>query len=526
MNDSVRWSVGALCVAVLAACGPDGAAGGPGTASEAPTVETLKIDVTGNGSVSSDPRGIDCGTICSATFADGTPVTLTAKSASGWSFTGWSGACSGTTACVVVMKSNANVTATFVAAAEPPPAPGPNPAPAPDPNPPPAPAPNPAPAPAPNPSPPPPAPAPNPPPPSPAPVPNPPPPTADECADLVPATLPPPVVAEISSNNSLPCTRGVADDLDGTFLLGYFAGIGPVFPAWDFFQVQDGKAVALNKSSFGSDEGGKLFFSQPSGFTSFTISGQTQGSDLTTWSHDGHVVSNVQIAVGDFSHPPSSAVGIDPSGGTATAKTVLTNDSGWVTRYQRFDKHGVAETGEVQIDTGEHRVGGVGVAFSGDALVLSSVGNPNWQARWVARDGSPISGPFNLQGSGFPAFQFLADGSLALGFVNRFTDAPTNFAYRIEDGASVADPLPDWLAPRAANQLYVVRSGKAYATWGAGGRCGGDLEILAASSGKSCGCVKVPKLTASASVGRDGSLMVPSSAGPRCSYDLYPKLLR
>ena len=74
----------------------------------------------------------------------------------------------------------------------------------------------------------------------------------------------------------------------------------------------------------------------------------------------------------------------------------------------------------------------------------------------------------------------------------------------------------------------MVRSGKAYATWGAGGRCGGDLEILAASSGKSCGCVKVPKLTASASVGRDGSLMVPGrpAGGPGCSYDLYPKLLR
>src|SRR3954464_3798028 len=128
MNDSVRWPVGALCVAVLAACGPEGAAGGPRAGRAGPRVETLKIDVIGNGSVSSDPAGIDCGTICSATFADGTPVTLSAKSASGWSFTGWGGACSGTTTCVVLMKSNANVTATFVAPAQPPPAPGPNPA--------------------------------------------------------------------------------------------------------------------------------------------------------------------------------------------------------------------------------------------------------------------------------------------------------------------------------------------------------------------------------------------------------------
>jgi len=521
MDDGVRWWVGALCAGVLAACGPEGPGSGPGTGSEGPTVQTLTIDLTGNGSVSSDPAGIDCGTICSAAFANGTSVTLTAKSASGWTFAGWGGACSGTNTCVVSMKSNANVKATFVAAAQPPPPPGPNPSPGPAPDPPPAPAPNPPPAPAPNP---PPAPAPNPPPPPPPP----PPPAVDECADLVPASLPPPVVAEVSTN-SLPCSRGVADDGEGTFMLGYFTGNGPVFPAWDFFQVQDGKAVALNKRSFGSDEGGKVVFSQPSGFTTFTISGQTQGSDLSTWSHDGDFLSNVPIARGDgtFSHPPGSAVGIDPSGGTATAKTVFTNDGGWVTSYRRFDKHGVAETGDVQIDSGEHRAGGVGVAFSGHALILSSLGNPNWQARWVARDGSPISGPFELQGPEFPAFQFLTDGSLAVGFVNGFTDAPTNFVYRIEDGESSADPLPDWLARRAANQLYVVRSGKAYATWGRGGQCGGDLEILAASSGKSCGCVKVPKLSASASVGRDGSLMVPGPAGGRgCSYDLYPKLLR
>ena len=52
------------------------------------------------------------------------------------------------------------------------------------------------------------------------------------------------------------------------------------------------------------------------------------------------------------------------------------------------------------------------------------------------------------------------------------------------------------------------------------GSVSSDLEILAVS-GKSCGCVKVPNLTASASVGRDGSLLVPSpGGGPGCSYDL------
>jgi len=53
------------------------------------------------------------------------------------------------------------------------------------------------------------------------------------------------------------------------------------------------------------------------------------------------------------------------------------------------------------------------------------------------------------------------------------------------------------------------------------------LAILASSSGKSCGCVKVPNLSASASVGRDGSLIVPTNtAAPGCNFDLYQHLLR
>jgi len=115
-----------------------------------------------------------------------------------------------------------------------------------------------------------------------------------------------------------------------------------------------------------------------------------------------------------------------------------------------------------------------------------------------------------------------------VGFVGDFSAPATNFAYRIEDGAAFADPVPGWLAVRAANQLYVVRAGQAYATWGSGsGQCGSDLEILASGSGKSCGCLKVPNLSASASVGRDGSLIVPTgAAAPGCSFDLYQHLLR
>ena len=63
------------------------------------TAKTLTVQLggTGTGSVSSTPPGINCGTDCSETFAHGTSVTLTASAGRRQStFTGWSGACTGT----------------------------------------------------------------------------------------------------------------------------------------------------------------------------------------------------------------------------------------------------------------------------------------------------------------------------------------------------------------------------------------------------------------------------------------------
>jgi tartrate-resistant acid phosphatase type 5 len=69
---------------------------------------------TGSGTVTSTPAGINCGSTCSAAFAQGTSVTLTASATSGSTFTGWSGAgCSGTGTCLVSMTQARNVTATF-----------------------------------------------------------------------------------------------------------------------------------------------------------------------------------------------------------------------------------------------------------------------------------------------------------------------------------------------------------------------------------------------------------------------------
>jgi hypothetical protein len=68
----------------------------------------------GSGPVTSSPSGITCGSVCSASFASGTSVTLTATANAGSFFAGWAGACGGTApTCTVSMVAARTVTATF-----------------------------------------------------------------------------------------------------------------------------------------------------------------------------------------------------------------------------------------------------------------------------------------------------------------------------------------------------------------------------------------------------------------------------
>jgi len=68
---------------------------------------TLSITTTGSGggTVSANPTG--------PSYVPGMPVLLTALSSSGYTFTGWSGACSGAGTCYLTMDADKTVTATF-----------------------------------------------------------------------------------------------------------------------------------------------------------------------------------------------------------------------------------------------------------------------------------------------------------------------------------------------------------------------------------------------------------------------------
>jgi hypothetical protein len=71
---------------------------------------SISVTVSGPGTVTSSPAGIDCPGACIGKF--GGSVTLRATPAVGAVFKGWTGACSGTAPCVVTGEGS--VTASFV----------------------------------------------------------------------------------------------------------------------------------------------------------------------------------------------------------------------------------------------------------------------------------------------------------------------------------------------------------------------------------------------------------------------------
>jgi hypothetical protein len=85
------------------------------TATFTPQTFALTVSKTGTGTgvVASSPAGINCGATCSTSFNGGTSVTLTQTPGVSSTFTGWSGACSGSGSCVLTMSAARSVTAAF-----------------------------------------------------------------------------------------------------------------------------------------------------------------------------------------------------------------------------------------------------------------------------------------------------------------------------------------------------------------------------------------------------------------------------
>jgi hypothetical protein len=90
-----------VCAITVAAAGPP------------PPEYALAVTRAGTGSGTVSGGGIACGAACTASIASRTAVPLTATAASGSTFAGWGGACSGAGACTVTMTGAQTVIATF-----------------------------------------------------------------------------------------------------------------------------------------------------------------------------------------------------------------------------------------------------------------------------------------------------------------------------------------------------------------------------------------------------------------------------
>lgn len=73
---------------------------------------------SGTGTVTSSPAGISCGSICSGTYGAGSVVALSAVPDANSTFVGWSGACTGTSACSVTMDDAKTISSLFTLKAD------------------------------------------------------------------------------------------------------------------------------------------------------------------------------------------------------------------------------------------------------------------------------------------------------------------------------------------------------------------------------------------------------------------------
>ncbi len=89
---------------------PNGSSTAPGS-SPSSSDYTLTVNTSGSGAISGS--GISCSSSCTKEYPSGTQITLSASPATGNSFAGWSGPCSGASSCSFTITSDTAVTATF-----------------------------------------------------------------------------------------------------------------------------------------------------------------------------------------------------------------------------------------------------------------------------------------------------------------------------------------------------------------------------------------------------------------------------
>ena len=107
---ALRPVIGIFSILVLVGCGGDGGSIEPVN----PFQNTLTTIVSGNGEITANIGIAGCTSSCETQLDQGTQVELSAVAQTGYRFQGWEGACSGTSACAVILDQDRSVTAVFV----------------------------------------------------------------------------------------------------------------------------------------------------------------------------------------------------------------------------------------------------------------------------------------------------------------------------------------------------------------------------------------------------------------------------
>lgn len=426
----------------------------------------VKAGGSGGGRITSTPAGIDCPGACSAVFAMGTKVTLSAAPDGSSVFRGWGGACAGVGGvCELPAADGEPVWANFEASA-----------PAPE----------------------------------------------QSCADVAPPDVPEVVqtVQQPWYGLGFDCGGGTSD-LSGNLALLVNGGHGD--------QLDFVSALGAPLGSAGTSMGGFLV-PQPTGFASVSgrpylgPDWAIQHGQLVS-AFDSAGRESGASTLGNYTGQPNLTGAADPNGGVLLAGELSMGPSSPAQHAAVMFEGGATAAaprwGPVALDS-VGAVYGAGVDLLGRSLIITNgtalFGSGTISAQWFDRDGTALTGEFVLLtkfDAGSPTW-FETTALIGGGLLVRRMDGDSHATALVvlQSGGISAKPAPDWMVQRPDVKLQLARGGKAYAALplaAAGVPCTQRVELIA-PDGTSCGAADYPIAdgtcdTHEMTLGADGTLI-------------------
>jgi len=248
---------------------------------------------------------------------------------------------------------------------------------------------------------------------------------------------------------------------------------------------------------------------------------------IRSWDTSGKALGDAVLRAQNFSGSPDPAGGVFLAGdlsssidrSAALSHTAAMYTGGGSVPTLRWGPSALASSGTVY---------GTGVDLLGRALVITDgrekFGKGTISAQWFERDGRALTDEFVLV-SGFSAGEstwFETSPLIGSGLAVRrmdyaYSQIGTYHAHAlvlVASGQPSVQPAPDWMVARPDTRLQIVRGGRAYAVipYGAkGAACTQRIEVMA-PDGSSCGARDYPIAggncdTHQLSVGADGTVI-------------------